>query len=269
MPEMPEVETLVRSLRSRLVGRRIRRVDVYDEKLDALDPQPLRGRTIHAAFRSGKEIVLDLSTPRRPLWLCVHLRMTGKLLYTDGAVALPEKHLRASFYLDAGELRFYDSRRFGRIRLAHTQADFAPPGVEILSDEFTWQRVQELIGNSRSPIKVWLLRQDRIVGFGNIYAAEVCFAARLDPRRPAASLSVSEIKALHRVTRRIFTDAIACGGTTISDFMDCEGRCGEYRHRLNVYGREGERCRRRGCVGEIKRIAQAGRSTFFCPTCQR
>jgi formamidopyrimidine-DNA glycosylase len=264
---MPEVETVVRSLRKRLPGRRIKNVEIFDPKLAALDTERLRGRRIRAVSRSGKEIVLDLSAPRRPLWLCVHLRMTGRLLWAATA-ALGERHLRARFTLTRGALLFYDARRFGVVRLAESPADFAPPGVEILAAEFTPAKLAKLLAGSAMPLKPWLLRQDRIVGCGNIYASEVCHAAGLDPRRPAGSLTPVEIRRLHRETRRIFAKAIECGGTTIDNFMDCEGQCGNYRSHLKVYEREGERCLRRGCPGEIARLVQAGRSTYFCPVCQ-
>ncbi len=269
MPEMPEVETVVRSLRKHLVGRRIRRVEVRDEKLGGFDLQATAGRTIRGVLRSGKEIVLDVSTLRKPLWLCVHLRMTGKLIYLEPKAPLDERHLRALFRLNRGTLCFYDARRFGRIRLASHPNEFAPPGVEILSDEFTAAKLKQLIANTRTPIKTWLLRQDRVVGFGNIYAAEVCHAAGIDPRRPAGLLADAEVGKLHRHTRRIFAKAIEAGGTTIFDFIDGDGRSGTYRRFLKVYGRAGKRCRRRGCEGVIKRIVQAGRGTFYCPTCQK
>lgn len=268
MPEMPEVETVVRSLRRRLVGARIRSAEILDPKLAALDVSALRGRTIRAVERSGKEIVLDLSTPRRPLRLCVHLRMTGRLFFTETEPPCAANHLRFLARLDRGLLLFDDARRFGVLRLAHAPEEWAAPGVEILSDAFTPTRLKELIGRSAMPIKTWLLRQDRLVGFGNIYASEVCFAAGIDPRRPAASLTLAEITRVQRVTRRIFAAAVAHGGTTISDFQDCEGTRGGYALFLKVYGRAGEPCRRRSCSGVIERIVQAGRSTFFCPRCQ-
>jgi formamidopyrimidine-DNA glycosylase len=268
MPEMPEVETVVRSLRRRLPGRRIVRAEVFDPKLKPLDAKQLHGRTIADVFRSGKEIVIDVADGAAPLWLCVHLRMTGRLLYVRGRTARAEKHLRARLRLDRGELRFFDSRRFGIVRLATTPADFAPPGVEILSGDLTIKRLAALLSSGGGPLKPWLLRQDRIVGFGNIYASEVCFAAGLDPRRRARSLKPDEIRRLHRVTRQIFAKAIACGGTTIDNFMDCEGQCGGYARHLKVYEREGERCLRRGCDGMIERLVQAGRSTYFCRRCQ-
>jgi len=269
MPEMPEVETVVRSLRRRLVGRRIRAAEILDHKLNALDAAALRGRPIRAVERSGKEIVLDLSTPRRPLWLCVHLRMTGRLFFAEHGRPDEARHLRFSARLDRGLLLFDDARRFGRLRLAHTPEEWAPPGLEILSPAFTPAALTKLLGRGAMPLKNWLLRQDRLVGFGNIYASEVCFAAGIDPRRPVASLTPLEIKRLHRVTRRIFTAAIAHGGTTIMDFADCDGACGLYARRLKVYGRAGLPCKRRGCPGTVERLIQAGRSTFFCPSCQR
>ncbi|NLH47538.1 MAG: bifunctional DNA-formamidopyrimidine glycosylase/DNA-(apurinic or apyrimidinic site) lyase [Myxococcales bacterium] len=269
MPEMPEVETVVRSLRRHLPGKRLRRAEVYDPKLNRLDTTALAGRVVRAVVRSGKEIVVDLSRPHSPLWLCVHLRMTGSLHWSVDEGPAGQKSARACFVFTDGNLYFLDPRRFGVIRLARRAEEIAAPGVEILSPEFTVPRLAQLLQGGRGPLKPWLLRQDRIVGFGNIYASEVCHRAGLDPRRPAGSLTPAEIKRLHRITREVFTEAIRLGGTTISDFNDCDGECGGYQHRLRVYEREGERCRRRGCGGTICRLVQAGRSTYYCPTCQR
>jgi formamidopyrimidine-DNA glycosylase len=266
---MPEVETVVRSLRPRLLGRRVKSVEILDAKLAGLAADRLPGRRVREVSRSGKEIVINLSAPRRPLWLCVHLRMTGSLRWAATPDGFGPRHLRARLTLDRGALLFYDARRFGVLRLADSPAEFAPPGVEILSPEFTPAKLAELLAGSAMPLKTWLLRQDRIAGFGNIYASEVCHAAAIDPRRPARSLTLAEIRRVHRVTRAIFAKAIACGGTTIDDFMDCEGRCGDYLRYLRVYDRAGERCPRRGCGGEIVRLTQAGRSTYFCPVCQK
>jgi formamidopyrimidine-DNA glycosylase len=269
MPEMPEVETVVRSLRRYLPGRRIRAVTIHDNKLNKLDAKKIASRKIREVFRSGKEIVIDLSVKNEALWLCVHLRMTGRLSWLAGDLPHDQKHLRAHFALDRGHLYFVDSRRFGVIRLATEPEEIAPPGVEILSLEFTPKKIAELLDGSRAPIKVWLLRQDRIVGFGNIYASEVCHLAGIDPRRPAGSLKPLEIKRLHAATLKIFNAAIDCGGTTIDDFMDCDGNCGDYVDQLQAYEREGEKCLKKGCRGAIQRIVQAGRSTYYCSKCQR
>jgi len=267
MPEMPEVETVVRSLQPHLTDRRIRLVNILDPKLKAFDGKRVNGRKIRNVFRSGKEIVLDLSKRNNPLWMCVHLRMTGKLIWLSGKTKLNKRHLRARFILDRGRLDFYDSRRFGVMRVCDKPEQWAPPGVEPLSKDFSLAKLTEMLKGSMTPIKPWLLRQDRIVGFGNIYASEVLYFAGIDPRKPAGTLSPAEIKHLHQQTRRVFRKAIKYGGTTIFDFMDCEGECGGYQRFLKVYGDEGEPCPQ--CGKPIHRIVQQGRSTFFCSKCQR
>jgi formamidopyrimidine-DNA glycosylase len=250
-----------------LPGRRIRRVDIFDEKLGALDATRLKGRVIRDVVRAGKEIVIDVSTPRSPLWWCIHLRMTGALLWCDRAQPPSQRHLRLAARLDRGALFFFDARRFGVTRLCDAPDQWAAPGVDPLAKNFTAPRLAALLAGAKTAIKPWLLRQDRLVGFGNIYASEVLFAARINPRRSAGSLTPAEINRLHRATRRVLTKAVECGGTTISDFADCEGESGGYQHQLKVYGREGERCKR--CGARIKRLVQQGRSTFFCSACQR
>lgn len=266
MPELAEVETVARSLKKYLINRKIQRVSIADPKLRTFSRREIHGRTIRDVFRSGKEIVIDLSSAKSPLWFCVHLRMTGRLIWWDGHSPFERKHLRAVFTLDRGKLHYFDSRRFGTMRLCHRAEEWAPPGVEPLSKEFTVKKLAELLSSSKTSIKPWLLRQDRIVGFGNIYASEVLFAAGIDPRRPARSLNADEIRRLHRATRHILRKAIRYGGTTIFDFMDCDGECGGYQRFLAVYGRAGEPCP--GCGGDVERIVQQGRSTFFCLKCQ-
>lgn len=266
MPEIIEVEMVARSLARHAVKRKIRRVELFDPKLAALDAARLAGRTIRQVFRAGKEIVLDLSAPRDPLWLCVHLRMTGRLLWTQNKSPRDVRHLRALLMLDRGRIHFYDSRRFGVMRLCRTEAEWAPAGVDPLTAAFTVARLSALLSGSRAAIKPWLLRQDKIVGFGNIYASEILFAARIDPRRPANTLTSNEIKRLHRQTKRILNLSLKHGGTTINDFMDCDGESGGFQRFLRVYGREGEPCG--ACGGTIERLVQQGRSTFFCPACQ-
>jgi len=267
MPEIAEVETVVRSLRRRLLGGRIRRVEIYDPKLRGFDAARLKGRVIRDVQRAGKEIVIDVSTPKSPRWWCVHLRMTGALLWRPGGIPPTDRHLRLRAALDRGALFYFDSRRFGVMRLCASPDEFAPAGIDPLSRDFTIERLADLLRGAKTAIKPWLLRQDRLVGFGNIYASEVLFAAGIDPRRPAGGLSAREIKRLHRATTHVLLKAVECGGTTISDFADCDGECGGYQRYLKVYGREGERCRRGD--GRIIRLVQQGRSTFYCPSCQQ
>lgn len=267
MPELPEVETVARQLAPVLRGRRILAAALIDPKLH--DPRltaELPGRPILDVRRMGKQVVIELGGDGRR-WLCIHLRMTGRLGVVQSPptpLALP---LRAALELDRGWLLFTDPRRFGTLRLVRSESLARPAGAEPLSRRFTATALAALIGGSRTPIKPWLLRQDRITGLGNIYAAEILFTARIDPGRPAASLDDGEVRRLHRATRRILRAAIEACGTTFSDFQDARGVSGGYGRYLAVYGHEGEPCRR--CGAPVARAVQQQRATFWCPGCQR
>jgi formamidopyrimidine-DNA glycosylase len=270
MPELPEVETVVRGLAPLLVGRKVRKLEVLDPKLDLHPSRLPRNRMIRRVHRHGKEIIIDLSQrgkPQKPLWLCVHLRMTGKLIWTPPPSAPPERHLRARIALDRGDLLFVDARRFGTMRLMSDLAGAFPPGLDPLAPEFTPAALADLLEQSIQAIKPWLLRQDRLIGLGNIYASEILFAAKIPPTRPAGSLTPDEIRRLHRHTRHLLERAIKYCGTTFSDFRDERGRSGRFRRFLKVYGREDDPCRR--CGRPVQRLVQQGRSTFCCPACQK
>lgn len=271
MPELPEVETVARQLQDCTAHRRIRALTINDSKLPGDGAAAVTGCRIDSVRRYGKRIVMALIPPRRrkpSMWLCVHLRMTGRLLYcANGETAIPVKRKpRAVIELDHGAIEFHDTRRFGTIEVTDDFSSVLPAGVEPLSDEFTCGRLAELINGSTTPLKIWLLRQDRIVGLGNIYASEICFRAGIHPTVPAGRLNKSQLRRLHRAIRSILTAAIKHCGTTFSDFQTASGSPGDYLRYLKVYGREGRPCRR--CRGQVERIVQGQRSTFFCPACQ-
>ena len=270
MPELPEVETVARQLDAALGGARLRAVDIRDAKLRLAGSARLSGCRIARVRRYGKRIVLELIPPRRrrvALWLCVHLRMTGRLLWHAGRADPAElRRARAVLTLDRGTLVFRDTRRFGTLVLCEWLADVLPVGVDPLSAQLDLARLTELLASSPTPLKPWLLRQDRLVGIGNIYASEICFAARLDPRRPAGGLSRVERGRLLRAIRRVLSAAIRHCGTTFSDFQDSRGRTGGYVRFLKVYGRKGQPCR--VCGAPVEQFIQQQRSTCWCPTCQ-
>lgn len=270
MPELPEVETIARQLDAALAGVRLRTVDIRDPKLRLAGASRLGGCRIAGVRRCGKLVVLELIPPRRrqvALWLCVHLRMTGRLLWYGGRGEPPDlRRARAVLTLDRGTLVFRDTRRFGTLALYDNLAEVLPAGVEPLSAELDRARLTELLAKSPTPLKPWLLRQDRLVGIGNIYASEICFAARLDPRRPAGGLSRAERGRLLRAIRRVLRAAILHCGTTFSDFQDSRGRTGGYVRYLKVYGRAGRPCR--ACGTPVEQFVQRQRSTFRCPSCQ-
>lgn len=277
MPELPEVETVARQLAPLVEGHSITRLDVLDTaRLAPEQPERAARRTIRRVWRSGKQVVFDLSRTRgaaadRALFICVHLRMTGRLVVRDATGDDDEPHLRARIRLEKGrEIAFIDTRRFGTFELHTDPADFAPPGLEPLSDAFTVDALRKLIGDTgrrnTTPIKVWLLRQDRIVGIGNIYASEILHECGVRPTRAAGSLTADELARLHASTVTVLQRAIAHCGTTFSDFQDAHGLTGSYQQYLRVYDRAGEPCRE--CATPIRKLVQAQRSTFWCPVCQ-
>jgi formamidopyrimidine-DNA glycosylase len=275
MPELPEVETVVQQLRPLVQGQTIVSLRVLDPRLGRLPGARLRQRRVSTVTRIGKQVALALeprtgrSLQRRgadPGWIGIHLRMTGRLIWLPDERSREPEHVRARITLGRGKLVFADLRRFGTIAIGARRIELEPAGVDPLSDQFTCERLAQLLRGSAQPLKVWLLRQDRLVGLGNIYACEILFGAGLDPRRVAGRLRVGEIERLHEVTRAVLLEAIDNCGTTFSDFQDAHGVTGSYQRYLKVYGREGLACP--SCQAPVRRIVQQQRSTFFCGSCQ-
>ena len=270
MPELPEVETVVRQLAPFLLDRKISSLEILDPRLEEPEKAKVRSRTILEVSRMGKRIVIRLSAGsgnKAPLWLGFHLGMTGRLIMEGRQSGQQPGHLRARLVLDRGCLNFFDVRRFGRLDIFHSPDSVRPKGIDPLSRAFTGRTLKKLLSGSSQQIKPWLLRQDRLVGIGNIYASEVLFAAGIDPRKPSLSLSAEEIRRLHRSIRKTLRLAIQHCGTTFSDFQDTRGRAGSFQNLLAVYRREDRPCPR--CGKPIVRIIQQQRSTFFSPDCQK
>ena len=267
MPELPEVETVVRQLAPFLLGRRVERLEIRDEKLAHVRPAPVAGRTVESVSRLGKQIGIGLANGRDKLWMAFHMRMTGRLITSDNREGQNDKHLRAELVLDNGSLLFYDTRRFGTIRVANGADELLPDAVDPMTGQFTSDILAGLIGGTTTPVKNWLLRQDRLVGIGNIYASEILFGCGIDPRTPAGKLKAKRIAALRDEIRRVLELAIEHCGTTFSDFQDSQGHVGGFQNFLNVYAREGQPCK--NCGTHIERIVQGQRSTYFCPRCQK
>lgn len=274
MPELPEVETVVRSLRPLLAGRIIGAVTTSGLRLRrTVDRARLRrlcrGQSIRGVERRGKYIVVHLDSGAAVL---VHLGMTGRLLVSPETCP-PPPHTHVVFSLDRGdELRFVDARRFGLV-VAYRQGELeqadelAGLGPDPLGSEFTRRGFQAELAKSDRAIKEFLLDQTRVAGLGNIYACEALFRAGISPRRRASSLSRERAVRLHRTIRDVLEEAAAHRGTTFRDFVDADGEPGEQQAHLLVYGREGEPCK--ACRATIRRAVQGGRSTFYCPVCQR
>jgi len=295
MPELPEVETVVRGLQKSVLGRRI--LSVWIGKSDFIDNPAeftgLSGRTIAAIERFGKFMLLRLEHGEKHLVaaadsvvvvaepsasvsvdakadavsLLVHLGMTGQL--APSAADIPfDKHTHVSLTLDDGrELRYTDPRRFGRMAyltselLAKEVEGAGADPLEVSSAEF-----DERVRSRNSRVKALLLDQSVLRGVGNIYADESLWRAKIHPARVGATLSAKEAFTLRRVLQEILNRAIVMRGSSISDFLDANGEPGEYQRHHRAYGREGKPCYR--CRTPIRRVTVAGRSSYFCPKCQ-
>jgi len=270
MPELPEVETIRLGLLPLLAGRRLQQLRLFRANLRHPFPPDLSAqveeRICRAIARRGKYLIFDFGG-RGLLW---HLGMSGRFqLLADDAPPRLHEHLRLC--LEGGLFYAYiDPRRFGAVDgwsgdpLAHPW--LAGLGVEPLSDAFDGAALQQLAAGRRSPIKSLLMDSHLLVGVGNIYAAESLHRAAIDPRRQAASLGDEECNRLAASIRTILQEALAAGGSTISDYRHPDGSSGYFAHAFAVYGRAGEACRRCGAI--VAAIRQAGRSTYFCPACQ-
>lgn len=280
MPELPEVETVVRGLQALLPGGRIAAVRLG--KTDFIDDPAkleefLPGSHILDIRRHGKFIVLLLensSSQRAPespaarFHFIVHLGMTGRLIVLSPSMpSALHTHVWISLDNDR-ELRYIDPRRFGRMLvLPETESEsiLGPLGTDPL--EISAEKFQERLAHKRARVKAVLLDQRMFRGMGNIYSDESLWRARIHPTRLASGLKREEVLRLHRAMRQILLEAIRLGGSSISDYVNAEGLPGEFQIRHRVYQREGKKCTR--CGSLIRRIVVAGRSSYFCPRCQR
>ena len=274
MPELPEVQTICDSLQRQLSGLRIAkalkagrlRQTVALPELDAF----CRGKSISLVTRRAKYILVHF-TDRSGLIL--HLGMTGCFIINsdDGQ---PLKHERVSWLLSDGRRwRFCDARGFGSLQLCPEDKDFnqhpslARLGIEPLSEAFAGQYLKSLCRQRETPIKALIMDQAKVVGVGNIYASEALFRCGISPKRQACRLTFRQCEQLAAAIKEVLLAAIAAGGSSIRDFHHIDGSEGHFKVQLRVYGRTGQPCPE--CGSEIKRIVQSGRSSFFCPKCQR
>ncbi len=293
MPELPEVETVKRGLEPVLLGHRIARVELRRKDLRFPFPprfaERIQGAKVEALIRRAKYILAHLDTGEI---LILHLGMTGRFtivrpdgrsanlgeFYFENGTESPHDHV--VFHLDDGtRITYSDPRRFGLMDIASREEGenhkfLRAIGVEPLGNGLSSEYLAAKLRGKKAPLKAALLDQRIIAGLGNIYVSEALYRARLSPRRKSSTLLKKtshdpRLDDLVRHVRDILTEAIAAGGSTLQDYQSAEGVKGEYQQRFLVYDREGEPCRTRACESVIKRIVQSGRSTFFCPTCQR
>lgn len=280
MPELPEVETMRRGI-AHLAGLRITDVSFprgtarpifMNLPADSMHER-LTGRTIVAVHRFGKRIAIELDARARAgrEWLVIEPRMTGQMLVAGPPT---REHLRMELTFDSRRhprLLFWDRRGLGTIRLLHDDGLAAACGPARLGPDglaVTGADLRERLGGSRRAVKVALLDQRAVAGIGNIYAAEILFAAGIDPRVPCARISVARWEQIAGAARGILAEAVRLEGSTITDetYKTADNRSGQFQLHHRVYGRAGEECRQ--CGATIRRLVQAQRSTFFCPGCQ-
>ncbi|MXU64855.1 bifunctional DNA-formamidopyrimidine glycosylase/DNA-(apurinic or apyrimidinic site) lyase [Oceanomicrobium pacificus] len=288
MPELPEVETVRRGLDPAVTGRRILRAEV--RRPDLRWPFPdnmasrLEGQRVERLRRRSKYLLADLDSGET---LLVHLGMSGRMTLSGpaAAAAMPglfhrdhppqQKHDHVCLHLDDGtRVTFNDPRRFGAMDLVATDAAeahklLAALGPEPLGNGFSADHLATVFKGRRGPVKAALLDQRNVAGLGNIYVCEALWRSRIHPARPAGRIGRARLDQLARDIRDVLGEAIEAGGSSLRDHRQASGELGYFQHRFAVYDREGAPCRHVDCAGTIARIVQSGRSTFYCPQCQR
>jgi len=278
MPELPEVETVCKGLRALLVGNTFKHVKKFRPNLRIPFPENfealLEGRGIERIERRAKYIQIFLDSKQV---LLIHLGMSGRLIIHNEQQLTQEAlhtHDHVIFHLSSGDIvRYRDPRRFGLMDLCHedvltSHRLFCHLGPEPLSVGFNSERLASALKSKKVSIKVALLDQRLVVGIGNIYVSEALFRASICPLRYAGSLSQLEVVTLLPILKEVLEEAIAAGGSTLRDHIQPNGELGYFQHNLRVYGRENKACLNCGDEYLIKRIVQAGRSTFYCLNCQ-
>jgi formamidopyrimidine-DNA glycosylase len=283
MPELPEVETVMRGLAPVMAGRRIVKAQVNRSDLRWPFPdrmaERLAGARVDALRRRSKYILGDLDTGETVL---IHLGMSGRMLISGDPLGrfahdhpAPAKHDHVVLDMEGGtRVTFNDPRRFGAMDLMPTDAADAHPllvhlGPEPMGNGFSPEYLVSALKGRNTPIKAALLDQKIVAGLGNIYVCEALFRAGIHPARKAGRISTARVAALVPVIRDVLRDAIDAGGSSLRDYRQADGELGYFQHSFDVYGREGAPCRRDACAGTVRRIVQSGRSSFYCAACQR
>ncbi|GAA6209202.1 bifunctional DNA-formamidopyrimidine glycosylase/DNA-(apurinic or apyrimidinic site) lyase [Cognatishimia sp. WU-CL00825] len=283
MPELPEVETVRRGLVPAMENATIKQADINRPDLRWPFPermaQRLTGATVKQLRRRSKYILADLSTGET---LLIHLGMSGRMLVSGDPLGqfahdhpAPEKHDHVVLHMGNGaRITFNDPRRFGAMDLLDTASAPEHPllasiGPEPLGNDFHEDYLIARLSGRKTPVKSALLDQKIVAGLGNIYVCEALYRAKIAPKRHVNNLSNTEISSLIPIIRTVLEDAISAGGSSLKDFRQTHGELGYFQHSFDVYGREGAPCHTDDCDGQITRITQSGRSTFYCAQCQR
>ena len=283
MPELPEVETVRRGLEPVMTGQAITRADVNRPDLRWPFPERmserLAGQTVLRLRRRSKYILADLSSGET---LLIHLGMSGRMLISGLTVGgfhhahpAPAKHDHVVLHMgNDARITFNDARRFGAMDLMDTATQddhwlIRDLGPEPLGNAFDEAYFTNRLKGKNTPIKTALLDQRIVSGLGNIYVCEVLYRAGIHPARKAGKISAQRISSLVPLIRDVLGEAIAAGGSSLRDYRQTDGELGYFQHVFAVYHREGENCLTLGCQSEIQRLVQSGRSSFFCPSCQR
>jgi formamidopyrimidine-DNA glycosylase len=277
MPELPEVETVVRGLERAIAGRRIEKLTL--NRADLRFPLPkglaarLEGKRVLRIARRAKYLLFHIEGGGV---LLAHLGMSGRMVLGGNGAAEDRRHDHVVLSFDDGAvLRFNDARRFGLVDWAESEAELAQHkllaalGPEPLSNEFNGVALAGLLAGKATPIKAALLDQRVVAGLGNIYVCESLFYAGISPRRRAGTVQGERAERLARAIRRVLERAIEAGGSSLRDYVQASGELGYFQHQFAVYGKEGEACPECDCGKAIKRIVQGGRSTFYCAKRQK
>lgn len=283
MPELPEVETVRVGLEPTMTGQVISRTEVNRPDLRWPFPERmaerLRDVRVEALRRRSKYILADLSSDET---LLIHLGMSGRILISGDPLGqfhhehpAPEKHDHVVFHMASGaRVTFNDPRRFGAMDLIPFEALAAHKllrdiGPEPLGNAFNEDYLADRLKSRKTPVKSALLDQKLVAGLGNIYVCEALYRAGISPARRSDRIARERVKSLVPHIRDVLREAIAAGGSSLRDYRTAGGELGYFQHGFRVYGREGEPCKTPDCTSKIRRIVQSGRSSFYCPTCQR
>ncbi len=274
MPELPEVETIRRDLEKRILSKSITSLLIHDQRiLHGCKPASFKakclGQIVAGVSRRGKAVIISFQSQTH---LIVQLMMTGQLIYLDDHQQNKiDKHTKLTFlFHDNSCLNYNDQRLFGRLTLVNNLEELKflkMIGPEPFQPEFNPAAMKATFKSRKAPIKSLLMNQNFVAGIGNIYASEILFDSRINPRRLSFTLKNSEIESLHRSTVKILKEAIQYRGTSMRNYLDSSGAKGEFINRIKVYGRENEACLI--CRTRVVKIVQSGRSTFYCKRCQK